>query len=90
MCGITTMCLLCRFNDMVKCVCYMGLGSKDCFVTDVVLMGGHYRTDIISGIGHSRSESVVPLVLCMVAYNNWGTGIVLQVPWDSANPTDNG
>jgi hypothetical protein len=24
---------------------------------------GHYRTDVISGVGHSRSDSVVPLLL---------------------------
>jgi hypothetical protein len=46
---------------------------------------GHYRKYIISGVGHSRSDSVVPLILWMVAYSDRGTGIVLQVPRDSAN-----
>ena len=50
------------------------------FVAGVALKGGHYRTDVISGVGHPNSDSVVPLVLCMVVYNGWGTGIVLQVP----------
>jgi hypothetical protein len=54
------------------------------------LMDGHYRTDIISGVGHLRSDSVVPLVLCMVACNGWGTGIVLQVLRDSTNPAEKG
>jgi hypothetical protein len=48
-------------------------------------MDGHYRTDIISGVGHPRSDSVVPLVSCVVACNGWNTDIVLQVPRDSTN-----
>ena len=61
------------------------------FVAGIALMGGHYKTDIISGVGHLRSDSgVLPLVLCTVACNGWGTGIVLQVPRDNANPTKNG
>jgi hypothetical protein len=60
------------------------------FVTGTALMGGHYKTDIISGVGHLRSDSVVLLMLCMVACNGWGTSIVLQVPQDNANPTENG
>ena len=59
------------------------------FVTGVALMGGHYRTYIINGVGHPRSNSVVPLVLCTVAYNIWGTGVVLQVPQDSTNLVEN-
>ena len=58
--------LLYRLNNMVKCVCYMGIGSNNCFVTDATLMGGHYRMDIISGVGHQMSDSIMPLVLCMV------------------------
>ena len=51
------------------CVCG-GFGSNG-FVTKVqpFLMGDHYRMDIISGVGHPRSDSVVPLVLCTVACN---------------------
>jgi hypothetical protein len=30
-------------------------------------MDGHYRKDITSGVGHSRLDSVVLLVLCTVA-----------------------
>jgi hypothetical protein len=67
-------------NFMVKCVCYMGLGSNGCFMISITLMGGQYRMNIISGVGHPRSNSVVPLVLCTVACNGQGTGIVLQVP----------
>jgi hypothetical protein len=63
----------------------MGLGSIGCFVIGVALMGRHYRTDIISGVGHPRPDLVVPLVLCTVAYKIRGTDAVLQVPWDSVN-----
>jgi hypothetical protein len=30
-------------------------------------MDGHNRTNIISGVGHPRSDSIVMLVLCTVA-----------------------
>ena len=60
------------------------------FVTSATLMGGHYRTYITSGVGHPRSNSIVLLVLCMVAYNIWDTGVVLQVPRGSANPVEKG
>jgi hypothetical protein len=66
---------------MVKCVCYMGALDP---------MDGHYMTYIISDVGHPKSDSVVPLMLCTVACNGWGTGIVLQVPWDSTNPAKKG
>jgi hypothetical protein len=35
--------------------------------TQPFLIDGHYRKDIISGVGHPRSDSIMPLVLCMVA-----------------------
>jgi hypothetical protein len=54
------------------------------------LKGSHYKTNIINDVGHPKSDLVVPLVLCTVAYNIWGTGVVLQVPRDSANPTRKG
>ena len=31
-------------------------------------MDGHYRTDVISSVGHPRSDSVVFLVLRMVCF----------------------
>jgi hypothetical protein len=67
------------------CVCYMSLGSIGCFMANATLMGGHYRTNIISSVGHLRLNLVVPPVLCTVAYNIWGIDVVLHVPWDSAN-----
>jgi hypothetical protein len=70
---------------MVKCVCYMGFESNDCFMVNTALMGDHYRTNIISGLHHLRSDLVVLLILCLVAYNIQGIGVVLQVPRDSAN-----
>jgi hypothetical protein len=44
-----------------------GFGSNG-FVTKMqpFPMDDHYRTDIINGVGHPRSDSVVLLVLCMV------------------------
>jgi hypothetical protein len=60
------------------------------FVAGTALMGGYYKTDIISGVGHPRSNSVVPLVLCTIACNIRGTGVVLQVHRDSVNSTENG
>jgi hypothetical protein len=66
---------------MVKCVCcYMGLGFNDCFVTNVALTGGHYRTYIIISVSHPRSDSVELLILWTVACNGRGTNIVLQIP----------
>jgi hypothetical protein len=75
---------------MVKCVCYMGLGSNGCFMTGATLMGGYYMTNIISGMGHPRLDSVVLLVLYLVAYNIWSTSVVLQVPRDNTNPAEKG
>jgi hypothetical protein len=59
------------------CVC-VGFGSNG-FVTKVQSFpkDGCYRIDIISGMGHLRSDSIVLLMLCTIAYNGWGTGIVL-------------
>ena len=54
---------------IVKCVCYMSLGSNGCFMAGTALMDGHYRMYIISGVGHPKSDLIVLLVLCMVAYN---------------------
>ena len=67
------------------CVLY-GLWIQWLFVGGTALKGGNYRMNIISGMGHLRSDLVVPLVLCTVAYNGWGTSIILQVPQYSTNP----
>ena len=77
-------------NLMFKCVCYMGLGFNGCFMVGATLMDGHYKMNIISGVGYPRSNLVVPLVLCTIAYNIRGMGVVLQVPRDCANPTGKG
>ena len=73
------------------CVLYGGFESNG-FVTKVqsFLMDDHYKMDIISGVGHPRSNSIMPLVLCTVACNGWGIGIVLQVACDSTKPAENG
>jgi hypothetical protein len=67
----------------------MGLRSNGCFVISVALMGSHYKTYVISSVCHSRLDSIRLLVLWTVAYNICGTGVVLQVPRDIANPTEN-
>jgi hypothetical protein len=57
-----------RVNFMVNvCVC-VSFGFNG-FVTKAqpFPMVGHNRIDIISGVGHPRLDSLVPLVLCMVA-----------------------
>ena len=56
-------------NFMVKCVCYMGLGSNGYFMAGTVLMGGYYKIDIISDVGHPRLDSVILQVLRTIAYN---------------------
>ena len=76
-------------NFMVKCMYYMSLGSNACFVIGTFLMDGHYRIDIISGVGHSRSDLVVSLMLCTIAYNIQGIEVALQVHQDSVNPAEN-
>jgi hypothetical protein len=75
---------------MIKCVCYIGLGSNGYFMADATLTISHYRTAIISGVGHPKSDSIELLVLCMVACNIWGTSVVLLVSKDSAKSTGNG
>ena len=70
------------------CVLY-GPWIQWLFMASAALKGGHYRTDIINGVDHSRSNSIMPLVLCTVLCNGRGTSIVLQVPRDSTNPTEN-
>jgi hypothetical protein len=82
--------LLYRFNDIVKCVCYMSLGSNGCFVIGATLTSDHYRTYIISGVDYPRLDSIVPLVLCTVAYNFRGTIVILQVSQNNVNPAKNG
>ena len=50
------------------CVLY-GPWMQWFFMAGAASMGGHYRTDIIIVVGHSRSDSVVLLVLCMIMCN---------------------
>jgi hypothetical protein len=58
-------------------------------MVSAALTGGHYKTDIIKGVGHLRSNSIMLLVLCTVAYNIQGISVVLQVLRDSVNLTRN-
>ena len=65
-----------RVNFMIKCVC-VDFGSND-FVTKTqpFPMDGYYRTDVISGVGYLRSDSVVPLVLRRVCCVMAGARVV--------------
>jgi hypothetical protein len=72
-CGIIALCLL----YMLTLWSNMGLGSNSCLMVGTTLTIGHYKTDIISSVGHPRSDLVVQLVLYTVAYKIWGTGVVL-------------
>jgi hypothetical protein len=79
MCGIMAMSLLYRLALWSMCV-GGGRGALD-------PMDGHYRMYVISGVGHLRSDSIVPLVLLMVCcaivgapalyYRSFGTASTL-------------
>ena len=62
---------------MIKCVCYMELGSNGFFMIGATLTDSHYRANIISSVGHLRSDPIMPLMLCTIAYNIQGTSVVL-------------
>jgi hypothetical protein len=66
-CSIMAMGLLYRLTLWSMCMCG-GFGSNG-FVNMAQLfsMDGHYRMDIINGVGHPRSDSVVLLALCTIA-----------------------
>jgi hypothetical protein len=52
-----------RVSFMVNvCVCG-GFGSNGFVTNDVTISNGYYRTDVISGVGHPRLDSIVPLML---------------------------
>ena len=55
-------------------MCLCGGFESNGFVTKVLPfpMDGHYRTNIISGVGHPRSDSVVLLVLYTVVVQYLG------------------
>jgi hypothetical protein len=59
--------LIIRVNFIVKCVC-VGFGSIG-FMTKMqpFPIDGHYRMDIISGVGYPKSDLIMSLVLCMIA-----------------------
>jgi hypothetical protein len=68
-CGILAMGLLYMLALWSNvCVLY-GHWIQWLFMADTALIGGHYKMDIISSVNHPRSDSVVTLVLCMVACN---------------------
>jgi hypothetical protein len=68
----------------------MSLGSNGCFMASATLTDSHFMMDIIGNVDHPTLNSIMLLVLCTVAYNIRGTGIVLQVSRDSANSVGNG
>jgi hypothetical protein len=75
MCGVMAMSLLYMLEFYGQMCELYGPWIQWLFVAGAALMGGHYRIDIISGVGHPRLDSVIPLVLYTIAYNGWGIGI---------------
>jgi hypothetical protein len=60
MCGIMAMGLLYGLALWSVCVCG-GFGSNGLVIKmQPFPMNGHYRTDVISGVGHPRLNSTVP------------------------------
>jgi hypothetical protein len=76
MCSIMVMGLLYGLTLWSMCVCE-GFGSNG-FMTKAQSfpMDGHYRTNIISSIGHPRLDSVIHLVLCIVAHTMAGVRVL--------------
>jgi hypothetical protein len=62
--------LLYKLHIMVKCVCYTGLWIHWFHDLDATNPNGLVTTGRTSlvGVGHSESDSIVPLMLCMVCY----------------------
>jgi hypothetical protein len=65
------------------------LGSNGCFVNGAPFLNEVMVTDIISSVGHPRSD-LVKLLMMNDSINIRGTGVVLQVPWDTTNPAGKG
>ena len=62
--------LLYRLHIMVKCVCYIGLWihwfrDHNAIIPNSTVTIGQ---TLLGGVGHLRSNSTVPLMLCMVCY----------------------
>ena len=75
-CEITIMAL--QVNSMVKRVCvYMGLESNSYSWLAQSCLICYYRINIISSVGHPRSDLIGLLVLWTVPYNGQGTDIRL-------------
>ena len=52
--------LLYELDNRVKCVCVLGgPWIQWLIVAGVALMGSHYKTDIVSGVGYPRLYLVV-------------------------------
>ena len=77
MCSIMAMGLL-YMLALWSNVCAIWIWIQWLFVAGAALMSCHYKTDIISVVSHPRSNSVMSLVLCMVACNGRGTWYELR------------
>ena len=64
--------LIYRLHTMIKFVGVIWRLGSNGFLTKVqpFPMVGHYRMDAISGMGHPRSDSVMPLLLRTVVCND--------------------
>jgi hypothetical protein len=67
-CGIITVGLLYMLT-LWSNVCVMWALDPIVVPGGTALMGGHYKMNIICGVGHQRSDSIVPLMLCIVVCN---------------------
>jgi hypothetical protein len=76
---------MCRIT-VIDLLYMLILGSNVCVIwtldlmvvcDGVALKCGHYKMNIISNLSHPWSDSVMPLVLCIVGYSIRGTGVVL-------------
>ena len=68
-CEIATMGLLYMLTLWSNVCIIWALDPMVVLVTNATLMSSHYRTNIISSVGHPRLDSVMLLVLCAVTYN---------------------
>jgi hypothetical protein len=73
------MSLLYRLHIMVKCVCYTRLWIQWFRDPGAIIPNGSViigRTSLV-GVGHSRLDSIMPLMLHDMLCNGWDTDIVL-------------
>jgi hypothetical protein len=70
MCGSISHGLIIHVSFMIKCVCYTGLWIHWFCDLDATILNGSITTGWTSlvSVGHSRSDPIVPLMLCTVCH----------------------